>query len=80
MLVYEQFSMPEAIEADAHRLATDIQNEGFQGALIMIHGGGVSFVDVAEDDETSHFLKLIGGSWYELFEIGEPCGSRTTNH
>jgi len=79
MLVYELFNMPESIEAAAHRFASEIKKEGFDLASMMVCDGGVSYVDIAEGAD-GHFLKLIDGNWYELFEVSEPCELSTTNH
>ena len=76
MIYYELFDVPEGIEAAAHRFASEISKEGFESALIMVHGGGVSYVSIA-DGEYAHFLKLIDGNWYELFEVTDPCEQLT---
>ena len=78
MIYYELFDMPEGIVAAAHRFASEIQKEGYESALIMVHGGGVSYVSIAEDDY-AHFMKLINGNWYELLEVSDPCEQSTTN-
>ena len=72
MLIYELFEMPEGIEAAAHRFASEIHKAGFEFAQVMTCGGGVSYIDIAEGEQ-AHFLKLIDGVWYELFEVSEPC-------
>ena len=77
MLIYEPFEVPEGIEAAAHRFSSEVKKAGFESALIMVHGGGVSWVDIAEGD-VAHFLKLINGNWFELFEVA-PCDESTTN-
>lgn len=78
MIIYELYDMPDGIEAAAHRFASAINKEGFASAQVMVYGNEVSYVSIA-DGEYAHFLKLIDGEWYELFEVSDPCEQSITN-
>ena len=68
MLIYRPYELPGSIKAAADCFAAVVECEGVEMAVLMVSGGGLSFIDIKEDDET-HFLKWINGTCYELDEI-----------
>ena len=77
MLIYKPYELPPTIKAAADCFAAVVDCEGITSAILMVSGGGLSFIDIQEDEQ-AHFLKWIKGVCYELEEV-EQWETPTTN-
>ncbi len=77
MLIYKPYELPPTIKAAADCFATVVECEGVDSAIMMVSGGGISYIDIQENDEP-HFLKWINGVCFELEEV-EQWDTLTTN-
>ena len=78
MLIYKPYELPPTIKAAADCFATVVDCEGVTSAILMVSGGGLSYLDVTKDEEP-HFLKWINSVCFELEEV-EKWDAPTTNH
>ena len=77
MLIYKPYELPPTIKAAADCFAKVVECEGAESAVMMVSGGGISYIDIQENDEP-HFLKWINGVCFELKEV-EEWDASTTN-
>lgn len=77
MLIYKPYELPPTIKAAADCFAAVVDCEGVDSAIMMVSGGGISYIDIHQNGEV-HFLKWIQGVCFELEEV-EKWDASTTN-
>lgn len=66
---YEPFSVPDGIEAAAHRFAGECLLKGFgEYASLAVVNGFVQAITVEKDGEL-HYVYLLDGDWYEMVDV-----------